>query len=196
MWAKQTCNRFMMITITVGRATGIGGVDPFPKELTSTYPYQFHYYKWFYSDALSNLPLKIDLTGSEFKTTVTRTQLIKPDQNDRMKVRTATKSYTEKIKGNMYKEVLVNFRSSNRLMIKQKMKRNISKKQELSILLLEFIFRRWRWRRNCLVSLFIPQSLCGLDLEHIPNWITMNILLEVLKPNQTSPNDSELHPKS
>lgn len=82
------------------------GVDPFPKELTSTYPYQFHYYKWFYSDALSNLPLKIDLTGSEFKTTVTRTQLIKPDQNDQMKVRTATKTYTEKNKGEYVQEVL------------------------------------------------------------------------------------------
>ena len=82
------------------------GVDSIPKELTSTYPYQFHYYKWFYSDALSNLPLKIDLTGSEFKTTVTRTQLIKPDQNDQMKVRTATKTYTEKNKGEYVQEVL------------------------------------------------------------------------------------------
>ena len=82
------------------------GVDPFPKELTSTYPYQFHYYKWFYSDSLSNLPLKIDLTGSEFKTTVTRTQLIKPDQNDQMKVRTATKTYTEKNKEEYVQEVL------------------------------------------------------------------------------------------
>ena len=82
------------------------GVDPFPKELTSTYPYQFHYYKWFYSDALSNLPLKIDLTDSEFKTTVTRTQLIKPDQNDQMKVRTATKTYTEKNKEEYVQEVL------------------------------------------------------------------------------------------
>lgn len=82
------------------------GVDPFPKELTSTYPYQFHYYKWFYSDALSNLPLKIDLTGSEFKTTVTRTQLIKPDHNDQMKVRTATKTYTEKNKEEYVQEVL------------------------------------------------------------------------------------------
>lgn len=58
------------------------------------------------SDALSNLPLKIDLTGSEFKTTVTRTQLIKPDQNDRMKVRTATKTYTEKNKEEYVQEVL------------------------------------------------------------------------------------------
>lgn len=82
------------------------GVDSIPKELTSTYPYQFHYYKWFYSDSLSNLPLKIDLTGSEFKTTVTRTQLIKPDQNDQMKVRTATKTYTEKNKGEYVQEVL------------------------------------------------------------------------------------------
>ena len=82
------------------------GVDPFPKELTSTYPYQFHYYKWFYSDALSNHPLKIDLTGSEFKTTVTRTQLIKPDHNDQMKVRTATKTYTEKNKVEYVQEVL------------------------------------------------------------------------------------------
>lgn len=82
------------------------GVDPNPKELTSTYPYQFHYYKWFYSDALSNLPLKIALTGSEFKTTVTRTQLIKPDHHDRMKVRTATKTYTEKNKGEYVQEVL------------------------------------------------------------------------------------------
>ena len=87
----------MMITITVGRATGIEESILSLKELTSTYPYQFHYYKWFYSDALSNLPLKIDLTGSEFKTTVTRTQLIKPDHNDQMKVRTATKNlYREK----------------------------------------------------------------------------------------------------
>ncbi len=82
------------------------GVDSIPKELTSTYPYQFHYYKWFYSDSLSNLPLKIDLTGSEFKTIVTRTQLIKPDQNDQMKVRTATKTYTEKNKGEYVQEVL------------------------------------------------------------------------------------------
>lgn len=82
------------------------GVDSIPKELTSTYPYQFHYYKWFYSDSLSNLPLKIDLTGSEFKTTVTRTQLIKPDQNDQMKVRSATKTYTEKNKGEYVQEVL------------------------------------------------------------------------------------------
>lgn len=82
------------------------GVDSIPKELTSTYPYQFHYYRWFYSDSLSNLPLKIDLTGSEFKTTVTRTQLIKPDQNDQMKVRTATKTYTEKNKEEYVQEVL------------------------------------------------------------------------------------------
>lgn len=82
------------------------GVDSIPKELTSTYPYQFHYYKWFYSDALSNHPLKIDLTGSEFKTTVTRTQLIKPDQNNQMKVRTATKTYTEKNKEEYVQEVL------------------------------------------------------------------------------------------
>lgn len=82
------------------------GVDPNPKELTSTYPYQFQYYKWFYSDALSNLPLKIALTGSEFKTTVTRTQLIKPDHHDRVKVRTATKTYTEKNKGEYAQEVL------------------------------------------------------------------------------------------
>lgn len=82
------------------------GVDSIPKELTSTYPYQFHYYKWFYSDSLSNLPLKIDLTGSEFKTTVTRTQLIKPDQNDQMKVRIATKTYTEKNKEEYVQEVL------------------------------------------------------------------------------------------
>lgn len=82
------------------------GVDPIPKELTNTYPYKFYYYKWFYSDALSNLPLKIDLTGSEFKTTVTRTQLIKPDQNNQMKVRTATKTYTEKNKEEYVQEVL------------------------------------------------------------------------------------------
>lgn len=82
------------------------GVDPIAKELTHTYQYKFYYYKWYYSDSLSNLPLKIDLTGSEFKTTVTRTQLIRTDREDLMRVRTATKTYTEKNKEEYVQEVL------------------------------------------------------------------------------------------
>ena len=52
------------------------------------------------------------------------------------------KPIQRKIKRNTCKKFLVNCRSSNRLMIKQNMIRDISKKQEVSILLLESIFRR------------------------------------------------------
>lgn len=82
------------------------GVDPISKELSNTYQYKFYYYTWYYSDSLSNLPVNINPTGSEFKLTVTRTQLIKTDKNDRMKVRTTKKIYTEKNKEEYVQEVL------------------------------------------------------------------------------------------
>lgn len=87
------------------------GVDPISKELSNTYQYKYYYDTWYYSDSLSNLPININPTGSEFKLTVTRTQLIKPDQNDQMRVRTATKNYTEKNKEEYEKEVLNELRN-------------------------------------------------------------------------------------
>jgi hypothetical protein len=79
--------------------------------LSNTYQYKYYYDTWYYSDSLSNLPININPTGSEFKLTVTRTQLIKPDQNDQMRVRTATKNYTEKNKEEYEKEVLNELRN-------------------------------------------------------------------------------------
>ena len=82
------------------------GGSPISQNLTNTYQNPFYYDKTYYSDSLSNLPININPTGSEFKLTVTRTQLLKPDHSDQMKVRTATKNYTEKNKEEYEKEVL------------------------------------------------------------------------------------------
>lgn len=82
------------------------GVDPIAKELTHTYQYKFYTDKLYYSDSLSNLPININPTGSEFKLTVTRTQLIERDQSDQMKVRTTRKTYTDKNKEEYENEVL------------------------------------------------------------------------------------------
>lgn len=81
------------------------GVDPIDKELTHIYQYKFYTDKLYYSDSLSNLPININLTGSEFKLTVTRTQLIEHDQSDQMKVRTTRKTYTDKNKEEYENEV-------------------------------------------------------------------------------------------
>lgn len=82
------------------------GVDPIDKELTHIYQYKFYTDKLYYSDSLSNLPININPTGSEFKLTVTRTQLIEHDQSDQMKVRTTRKTYTDKNKEEYENEVL------------------------------------------------------------------------------------------
>ena len=87
------------------------GADTISKELSNTYQYKFYYDTWYYSDSLSNLPININPTGSKFKLTVTRTQLIKRDQNDRMKVRTTQKIYTENNKEEYEKEVLNELRN-------------------------------------------------------------------------------------
>lgn len=87
------------------------GTDTIFKELSNTYQYKFYYDTWYYSDSLSNLPININPTGSKFKLTVTRTQLIKRDQNDRMKVRTTQKIYTENNKEEYEKEVLNELRN-------------------------------------------------------------------------------------
>ena len=83
------------------------GADTISKELSNTYQYKFYYDTWYYSDSLSNLPININPTGSKFKLTVTRTQLIKRDQNDRMKVRTTQKIY-KTIKRSMKKKSSTN----------------------------------------------------------------------------------------
>lgn len=87
------------------------GADTISKELSNTYQYKFYYDTWYYSDSLSNLPININPTGSKFKLTVTRTQLIKRYQNDRMKVRTTQKIYTENNKEEYEKEVLNELRN-------------------------------------------------------------------------------------
>ena len=87
------------------------GADTISKELSNTYQYKFYHDTWYYSDSLSNLPININPTGSKFKLTVTRTQLIKRDQNDRMKVRTTQKIYTENNKEEYEKEVLNELRN-------------------------------------------------------------------------------------
>ena len=82
------------------------GGSPISKNLTNTYQNPFYYDKTYYSDSLSNLPININPTGSEFKLTVTRTQLIERDQSDQMKVRTTRKTYTDKNKEEYENEVL------------------------------------------------------------------------------------------
>lgn len=84
------------------------GADTISKELSNTYQYKFYYDTWYYSDSLSNLPININPTGSKFKLTVTRTQLIKRDQNDRMKVRTHKRSIQKTIKRSMKKKSSTN----------------------------------------------------------------------------------------
>ena len=118
------------------------GADTISKELSNTYQYKFYYDTWYYSDSLSNLPININPTGSKFKLTVTRTQLIKRDQNDRMKVRTTQKIYTENNKEEYEKEVLNELRNYYDDSERARKKYFVSKKQEVLILLLESIFRR------------------------------------------------------
>ena len=57
------------------------------------------------SDALTNLPVSVKLTGSKFKISVTRTQLLDYGYG-KVKVRKATKLYSEENKYEYIKEVL------------------------------------------------------------------------------------------
>ena len=72
-----------------------------------SHDYTFLYDKWYYSDSLTNLPVSVKLTGSKFKISVTRTQLLDYDyDNGKVKVRKATKLYSEENKDEYIKEVL------------------------------------------------------------------------------------------
>lgn len=75
-----------------------------PRKMLS-HDFTFLYAKWYYSDALTNLPVSVKLTGSKFKISVTRTQLLDYGYG-KVKVRKATKLYSEENKDEYIKEVL------------------------------------------------------------------------------------------
>lgn len=58
----------------------------------------YYFYKLFYTDQLSNLPLGVSPTGNTFKTTITDTYIL-PDENrnsEGVRVASKTKTYTDK----------------------------------------------------------------------------------------------------
>ena len=59
----------------------------------------YYFYKLFYTDQLSNLPLGVSPTGNTFKTTITDTYIL-PDENrnsEGVRVASKSKTYTDKI---------------------------------------------------------------------------------------------------
>ena len=59
---------------------------------------KYHFFKLFYSDQLSNLPLGVSPTGNTFKTTITDTYIL-PDKNrnsEGVRVASKSKTYTDK----------------------------------------------------------------------------------------------------
>ena len=66
----------------------------------------YHFFKLFYSDQISNLPLGVSPTGNTFETTITDTYILPDDDRNREGVRVASKSKTYTDKNEYTTEIL------------------------------------------------------------------------------------------
>ncbi|RSJ94940.1 hypothetical protein [Streptococcus cristatus] len=64
------------------------------------------YSRIFYSDDLTNLPLSVSTTGSQFKMTITHSYIVERIDNKDYKVKSTSKTYTDKNKAEYITEVL------------------------------------------------------------------------------------------
>lgn len=65
-----------------------------------------YYYRIFYSDELSNLPLSVSTTGNQFKMTITHSYIVELLNDDDYKVKSTSKTYTDENKDEYISEVL------------------------------------------------------------------------------------------
>ena len=65
-----------------------------------------YYYRIFYSDELSNLPLSVSTTGIQFKMTITHSYVVERLNDDDYKVKSTSKTYTDENKEEYISEVL------------------------------------------------------------------------------------------
>ncbi|EGF06620.1 hypothetical protein HMPREF9394_1234 [Streptococcus sanguinis SK1057] len=65
-----------------------------------------YYYRIFYSDELTNLPLSVSTTGSQFKMTITHSYVVERLNDDDYKVKSTSKTYTDENKDEYISEVL------------------------------------------------------------------------------------------
>lgn len=65
-----------------------------------------YYYRLFYSDNISNLPLGISTTGNTFKMTITETYIVDSIDDDQYRVKSSSKTYTEENRAEYISEVL------------------------------------------------------------------------------------------
>lgn len=65
-----------------------------------------YYYRIFYSDELSNLPLSVSTTGNQFKMTITHSYIVEQINDNDYKVKSTSKTYTDENKDEYISEVL------------------------------------------------------------------------------------------
>ena len=65
-----------------------------------------YYFRIFYSEELTNLPLSVSTTGSQFKMTITHSYVVERLNDDDYKVKSTSKTYTDENKDEYISEVL------------------------------------------------------------------------------------------
>ncbi|KAA0119502.1 hypothetical protein FKX92_02905 [Streptococcus sanguinis] len=66
----------------------------------------YYYYRIFYSDELTNLPLSVSTTGDQFKMTITHSYIVEQINDHVYKVKSNSKTYTDENKSEYIAEVL------------------------------------------------------------------------------------------